>query len=473
MRIGLQLLCGLVLIFALAAWFVLEIFVEEIKPGVRSATEDTLVDMAQLLAPLALDDLQEGRMEDGRLAGAFARLNQSPINALIDGHLKQQAEYRIYVADAQGKVVYDSSGQDLGKDYSRWNDVYRTLRGEYGARSTRSDPDDPASSVMHVAAPLRSGEQILGSLTVAKPNRTLLPMIERSERQLLQGAAVLLCLALLIGALLVWWLTRAIGKLVHYADAVSQDQPASLPRLHSPELDRLGRSLETMRRQLDGKSYIEGYVHSLTHELKSPLAAIRGAGEILTEAPPPEVAQRFIGNINLETARMQRLIERMLQLARLESGQGLDRQAISPARLGRRTLDARQIVAERRQISLQAELGEAPKQRWDPLLVEQALGNLLDNALDFSPLGGRVWLSGEMSADGYCFRVRDQGPGIPDYALPRIFERFYSLPRPDKGKSSGLGLSFAAEVARQHGGQLTLGNLPEGGVLAELWLPAG
>ena len=203
MRLGLQLLCGLLLIFALAAWFVLEIFVEEIKPGVRSATEDTLVDMAQLLAPLALDDLQEGKMADGRLASAFARLNQSPINALIDGHLKQQAEYRIYVVDAKGKVVYDSDGVDLGKDYSRWNDVYRTLRGEYGARSTRSDPDDPASSVMHVAAPLREGDEILGSLTVAKPNRTLLPMIERSEHQLLQGAALLLCLSLLIGALLV------------------------------------------------------------------------------------------------------------------------------------------------------------------------------------------------------------------------------------------------------------------------------
>ena len=88
MRIGLQLLCGLVLIFALAAWFVLEIFVEEIKPGVRSATEDTLVDMAQMLAPLALDDMQEGKMANGRLASAFARLNQNPINALIDGHLK-------------------------------------------------------------------------------------------------------------------------------------------------------------------------------------------------------------------------------------------------------------------------------------------------------------------------------------------------------------------------------------------------
>ncbi|MNQ93053.1 Sensor protein CreC [compost metagenome] len=260
---------------------------------------------------------------------------------------------------------------------------------------------------------------------------------------------------------------------MHYADAVSQGQPASLPRLHSPELDRLGRSLETMRRQLDGKAYIEAYVHSLTHELKSPLAAIRGAGEILAEAPPPEVARRFIGNINLETARMQQLIERMLQLARLESGPGLDRQAVAPATLGRRALDARQIVAARRQVALGAELADAPRQKWDPLLVEQALGNLLDNALDFSPAGGHIRLSGAMEEGGYCFRVRDQGPGIPDYALPRIFERFYSLPRPDKGKSSGLGLSFAAEVARQHGGRLTLGNQPEGGVLAELWLPTG
>ncbi|RAJ04333.1 beta-lactam sensor histidine kinase BlrB [Aeromonas salmonicida] len=473
MRIGLQLLCGLVLIFALAAWFVLEIFVEEIKPGVRSATEDTLVDMAQMLAPLALDDLQEGKMADGRLASAFARLNQSPINALIDGHLKQQAEYRIYVTDAKGKVVYDSDGVDLGKDYSRWNDVYRTLRGQYGARSTRSDPDDPASSVMHVAAPLREGGNILGSLTVAKPNRTLMPMIERSEHKLLQAAAMLLLISLLIGALLAWWLNRAIGKLVHYADAVSHNQPATLPGLHSPELERLGRSLETMRRQLDGKAYIESYVHSLTHELKSPLAAIRGAGELLAEVPPPEVARRFIGNINLETARMQQLIERMLQLAKLESGQGLDRQTTEPARLGKRVLDARQIIAQRRQVTLVAKLADASKQKWDPLLVEQALGNLLDNALDFSPAGSTVRLTGEMHADGYRFQVRDQGPGIPNYALPRIFERFYSLPRPDKGKSSGLGLSFATEVARQHGGRLNLCNQPEGGVLAELWLPAG
>ncbi|MGL5587240.1 MAG: beta-lactam sensor histidine kinase BlrB, partial [Aeromonas veronii] len=140
-------------------------------------------------------------------------------------------------------------------------------------------------------------------------------------------------------------------------------------------------------------------------------------------------------------------------------------------KLGKRTLDARQIIAQRRQVELVAELASAPKQKWDPLLVEQAIGNLLDNAIDFSPANGQVTLSGSQQEEGYCFRVTDCGPGIPDYALPRIFERFYSLPRPDKGKSSGLGLSFAHEVAHQHGGRLTLSTRPEGGALAELWLP--
>ncbi|MEW7866916.1 beta-lactam sensor histidine kinase BlrB [Aeromonas diversa] len=470
MRLWQQLLVGLVLIFALGAWFVLEIFVQEIKPGVRSATEDTLVDMAQLLAPLAAEDLQHGRMTDGSLAKAYARLNQTPINALIDGHLKELVEYRIYVTDRLGKVIYDSAGEALGQDYSRWNDVYLTLRGEYGARSTRSDPDDPATSVMHVAAPLRDGEAIVGVLTVAKPNRALMPAIERSEQRLLRAAGQLLLIALLIGALLVWWMNRGIGKLEQYAGAVTRGEAAPLPRLFTPELDRLGRALETMRRQLDGKRYIERYVHGLTHELKSPLAAIRGAGEILAESPPPEVAARFLANIREQGDRMQQLIDRMLQLARLESGQGIERQPVAPAALGQRVAAGKETQASQRQIRLTLDLAEAHALRWDPLLVEQALGNLIDNALDFAPSGSTITLQGRPTQGGYCFLVEDQGPGIPEYALPRIFERFYSLPRPDKGKSSGLGLSFAREVAQQHGGSLTLSNRPGGGVSAELAL---
>src|SRR5678816_2681829 len=96
----------------------------------------------------------------------------------------------IYVTDARGIVVFDSSGRDVGKDYSRWNDVYLTLRGRYGARSTRADPADDASTVMYVAAPIvdrsSAGERIVGVLTVAKPNRAIAPFIERSQDTILR-----------------------------------------------------------------------------------------------------------------------------------------------------------------------------------------------------------------------------------------------------------------------------------------------
>jgi two-component system sensor histidine kinase CreC len=106
-------------------------------------------------------------------------------------------------------------------------------------------------------------------------------------------------------------------------------------------------------------------------------------------------------------------------------------------------------------------------------LLRQALSNLLDNAIAFSPDGGRITLLLETAAGKHTLIVRDQGTGIPDYALPHIFERFYSLARPGtQRKSSGLGLPFVKEVVALHGGEVVLCNLPVGGVEARLSLPA-
>ena len=100
------------------------------------------------------DNFLRASLHDGRLS-------KRDIGANIWGFRKSQAEYRVYVTDAAGTVVFDSAGRDLGRDYSRWNDVLLTLRGQYGARSTRSDPDDDSTSVMHVAAPIRDGRRIV------------------------------------------------------------------------------------------------------------------------------------------------------------------------------------------------------------------------------------------------------------------------------------------------------------------------
>ena len=204
MRIGMRLLLGYFLLVAVAAWFVLAIFVKEVKPGVRRATEGTLIDTATLLAELARPDLLSGDPTHGQLAQAFNQLQHRPFRANIGGINKVRNEYHVYMTDAQGIVLFDSANKAVGQDYSRWNDVWLTLRGQYGARSTLQNPADPESSVMYVAAPIMDGSRLIGVLSVGKPNAAMAPVIKRSERRILWASAILLGIALVIGAGMVW-----------------------------------------------------------------------------------------------------------------------------------------------------------------------------------------------------------------------------------------------------------------------------
>jgi two-component system sensor histidine kinase CreC len=108
----------------------------------------------------------------------------------------------------------------------------------------------------------------------------------------------------------------------------------------------------------------------------------------------------------------------------------------------------------------------------DRFLIGQAVGNLLQNALEFSSRGGNVAVSLRSEASEAVIVVRDHGPGIPDFALAKVFERFYSLARPDGQRSSGLGLCFVREVAALHRGSIVIANDPAGGAVATLTLPS-
>lgn len=389
MKIGVRLLLGYFLIVAIAGYFVIRIFVQEVKPGVRRATEGTLVDTATLLAQFARQDMLQDKVAGGQLAQAFASLNLRPIGANIEGIRKDRNEYRVYLTDADGRVIFDSSGKAVGQDYSRWNDVWLTLRGDYGARSTRSDPTDEQSSVMYVAAPVIVDNKIIGVLSVGKPNISMAPVIKRSERKILLAGGVLLGIALLIGLGFVWWINRAIGKLVDYAERVSEGQRVALPAMGSSELNDLARALESMRLKLDGKAYIEQYVHTLTHELKSPLAAITGAAELLRESPPPATAQRFLLNIEQQSARIQQLVDKMLVQARLESRVDLQLSPVEISHIIKQAISAKEAQAASRGIALRLIRADSAMLTGDSLLLSQALTNLIDNALDFTPAGAR------------------------------------------------------------------------------------
>ncbi|OGB24751.1 MAG: two-component system sensor histidine kinase CreC [Burkholderiales bacterium RIFCSPLOWO2_02_FULL_57_36] len=471
MKIGLRILLGYFLIVGLAAWFVLNVFVEEVKPGVRETLEDTLVDTAQLLADLATDDMKSGTLQNSAFAARMQAYAQRSVDVTISGVVKESLDYRVYITNDRGIVMFDSEGKDTGNDYSRWNDVYLTLRGQYGARSTRDDPNDDASSVMHVAAPIKDGDRIIGVLTVAKPIATVQPFVERSQRKILRRSGVLLAGSLLIGLAFAFWLTHSLRKLQRYVASVEAGEKAILPRLGNDEIGALGRALDAMRNKLEGKEYVENLMHTLAHELKSPIAAIQGSAELLKEDMPETERRHFLANILSQNQRQKQLIDKLLALVKVEKQQ----QLTSVAEIGLHELldqvrsDFASKLAGK---SLQLEItAKDAALRGDVLLLRQALGNLLDNAIDFAPPGSIVTISTDKTNDAIGITLQDRGTGIPDYAAGRIFDRFYSLPRPDGAKSTGLGLPFVKEVAFLHGGTVSVNNQHGGGVCARLQLP--
>jgi len=478
MRIGLRLLLGFFLVLGLALFVVLRIFLEEVKPGTRLAMEDSLVDAAYSLAQVAAPDMKAGVIGSGPFARAMRALPDVQPDATIWGFKKDRIDYRISVTDARGIVVFDTREQAVGEDHSRWNDVYKTLRGEYGARSSAESADAPDNTVMHVAAPIRDGGQIIGVLTVSRPNNTLEPYIQRSRDRILHWSWGLLGFSLLIGLLFTWWMASSLSRLRGYANAVAQGERAELPRMGrlsgNTEFSDLAQAVERMRVRLEDKAYVETYVHTLTHELKSPLAAIRGAAELLQEPLPEAERERFAANIQRQTERLQQLIDRLLALADVEQMRGLsDVERVDLCALTRETLRALEPRLRLKQLSVRDQLGEAVAVRGNRFLLAQALRNLLDNAIDFSPSGGALTLRLARDGGHVQWSVRDQGPGVPDYALGRVFERFYSLPRSDThDKSSGLGLCFVKEVSDLHGGEVRVENV-EGprGCLATWRLP--
>jgi two-component system sensor histidine kinase CreC len=464
-NISVRLFFGYFLIVGLAAWFVLNAFVKESEPGIRQATEETLVDTAQVLAELAAADLAAGRIEYGPFAEAVRGALRRHPRAEISGVLKESVDLRIYVTDARGIVVYDSKHAALGEDFSQWHDIARVLRGEYGARQTREDPYDPATSVMHVAAPVVYLGERIGVLSLAKPMSSLAPYIERAAGRVKASGLILLVATAVIGLLFTAWLSWSIHRLRDYARAVAGGHKAEAPTGGGRQLSELARALATMREKLEGKQYVEHYVQNLTHEMKSPLTAIRGAAEILEGDPPAEDRRRFVDNIVEQTQRLQATIERLLMLARVEQLQTPEGpQTLQPAALLEDCLELRRPALAARGLHARPQVDTTRPIKGDAFLLQQALLNLLDNAIEFSPDGGDIDLAVRERGEMVEFSVRDHGDGAPDYALPQLFSRFYSLPRPATGKkSTGLGLALVREVARLHGGEAEFANHPAGG----------
>jgi two-component system, OmpR family, sensor histidine kinase CreC len=467
MKLGIRLLFAFFVINGIAAFFVLRVFTAEIKPSVREVMEDIMVDTANLLAELASDDLATGKLLDGQFATQVRSYATRPIDAKIWGLAKQSLDFRVYVTDAKGVVMFDSENVAQGQDYSRWRDVALTLRGEYGARATREVQSDDRSSVMYVAAPVLHKGSIIGVLTVAKPISTIQDFIDRAERKVVRSGLTLLGLSAALGVLVTLWIVWNIRKLRTYALSVQAGQNQPLPDAPG-ELGDLARAMQAMRERLEGREYIENYVRALTHELKSPMAAIRASGELLQDELSAKDRAQFAGQVIAQSQRAQRLVERMLELTKLEqlavsNGQLKITAAVSLNDCVQDVMLAMQAQIAMKNIAVRA-VNTWTTCQIDRELVVLAINNLLENAIDFSAVGGQI----DITCTTASIVVQDYAGGVPDYALTRMGERFFSTSRPDGQRSgSGLGLAIVRQIMVLHGGKLLLSNAM-GGLRAEL-----
>lgn len=461
-------------------WFTLDNAIERLNDGMRQSAESVLVDMAHIVASFIEDEVgQQKSLSTRQLDRVTKATGQREFEAKIYQVIKTSVDTQIYVTDENGIITYDSTGRNTGKDFSDWRDVNLTLRGEYGARTSYTDKRFTAASdpkVMIVAAPIQHNGKTLGVVSVVKPITSLEGHLLTETKQLQQYAFVLLALALLLGYLLSLWFTNSLNKIAGYANNMADGKQVSPPILRDARLTELTASISNLRSQLDGKEYVENYIHSLTHELKTPITSIRGAVELLAEDMPSADRERFLTNISTSNHRMSRLVDRMLSLAKLEGLTELvATEEFNLIPTTNRLLQERSAFIEANRLAIELSPKQVFQCRGDRILIGQAIANLLDNAIGFCTVGGLIKISLESDAKGYQVHIYNQGDPIPDFALTKLYDRFFSLPRPNvmdnASKSTGLGLSFVKEIMKLHKGTVQIRNVA-GGVEAILSWPA-
>lgn len=468
MRLTRVTLIFIVLILGFGFYRLGSYLLEDTEAQTFQATEETAVDVANILASLVESQGVESLRE------VFASSGERQFQAQIFKHLKTRVGLSVYLTDAEGIVLFDSLHPEyVGMDYSDKQDVNRTLRGEYGARSSREDESDPLSSVMYIGAPVRTSGTIVGCLSVYKAQADVRAFID-GRRQDIISATVLIGAGILflIGAVFVW-VFRPIGKLTQYARGIAKGERRARPNIgRGREVNTLADALSEMRQALEGRQYATRYVQTLTHELKSPLAAIQGAAELIDDEMPEAARQRFLNNIQTQTKRCTDLIRRLLELSALEAQPHLSSTTTLDLTLVcKLAVEESLALAETRKVQLSCEGPESCPATGNKDLLRSAITQVLENAIGFSPPEGTVTLSLEVTAQSIQLSICDEGAGIPAFVAKRAFERFYSYREEPASRGNGLGLAFVKEVAELHHGSVSISSLPTRGTQVTFTLP--
>lgn len=346
-------------------------------------------------------------------------------------------------------------------------EVRTALLGKPAAR-TRLRARDPGV-FFFVAEPIRDGDRIAGAVYAVRSTRPVMVELYRIRAGLIRVLFVAFCITGAITLVLAYSISRPLVHLSRAAKRVAAGEPdVVIPVGGSGEIAELGESFALMKERLDARMrYISDFAADVAHEFKSPLTSIRGAAELLGEgaADEPEARARFLRNIELDVARLDRLVSRLLELSRIEaSSQAMT--AIDLPALLERTTDRASAPDQPVELRYRAPVRAIRAREMD---LETALLNLLDNAVRFSPPGVPVVVEVDGGDGMVQIAVIDRGPGISPANVPKIFDRFFTTDADKDG--TGLGLAIARTVIEAHGGSIHVKSQPGEGATFTVTLP--
>jgi heavy metal sensor kinase len=360
-----------------------------------------------------------------------------------------------------------------------------TLEGEFYARAYRADFNDLVYVTLDEpglgAYPVRTFLYPAWKDLVIQVGISLEQNIQAARRLLvilLASGPLLLALVSLGGHFFILKALKPVRSVVEAAGRISADD-LSLRIDAGNRKDEIGALVETFNDMLDrldhSVSRIRQFSGDVSHELRTPLTIIRGEMEVALRKPrPAEEYQAVLESALEESHRMERLIDDLLLLSRMEeSGARTFEQRVDLAVLLERVYGSRLPAAEKKGVRLEVTSAAAWEVPGDETLLERLIGNLVDNAVRYTPAGGRVELMLGREDGAVVLSVRDTGIGIPKEAQPRIFDRFFVVDpsRCRESGGAGLGLAIVKQVAELHGARVDLESEPGKGTLFRILFP--
>ena len=407
------------------------------------------------------------------LAG-LDRLNQENVAAAM-AVVEETGLSRVLVTDSAGQVLYDTR-ETLGAvgKYTFYSEIVQALEG----CDTFSCSYRDGAFRSRAASPVLYQNRIIGSVYAYEYDTEQAELLEGLQSNLLKLSAGIAAAVVLLSFILSRMLTRKISALLtgirkvregayeHRTHIPGRDEIAQIGEEFNSLTDRL-QTTETLRRR---------FVSDASHELKTPLAAIRLLTDSIlqTDNMDMETVRDFVTDIGSEAERLSRITEDLLRLTRLDSNQVDPPEVVEVAPVLEQVMRMMSLLAQEKGTELTCQTGGDCRVLATKGEVHQVIYNLTDNAVKYSGSHGSVRVELRRDGNDVVLTVADNGPGIPEEDLPRVFERFY---RVDKARSraaggTGLGLSIVQDTVTKRGGTVSAANRPEGGAVFTVRWPA-